>query len=113
MCDTLGFVNDSLAIFAKNSDRSPNEPQVLEYRDSLLHFMTDMHLSFEGKRPTPHESRAMEKLSYISVEKVPETHGVLLSRPTWLWGAEMGVNEWGLCIGNEASSPRAPTAKRV
>jgi len=102
MCDTLGFVKDGTALFAKNSDRSPNEVQVLEYRDSLLHFMTDMHLTFESKRPTPHETKAMEKLTYISVDKVPQTHAVLLSRPRWMWGAEMGVNDCGVCIGNEA-----------
>ena len=102
MCDTLGFINGERAFFAKNSDRSPNEVQVLEYRDALLHFMTDMHLSFEGKRPTPHETKAMEKLTYISVDKVPQTHAVLLSRPRWMWGAEMGVNDCGVCIGNEA-----------
>lgn len=102
MCDTLGLVSDSLSLFAKNSDRSPNEVQVLEYRDSLLHFMTDMTLSFEDRRPTPHESRAMQKLTYCSVEQVPQTRAVLLSRPRWMWGAEMGVNDCGVCIGNEA-----------
>lgn len=28
MCDTMGFFHEGSAIFAKNSDRSPNEPQV-------------------------------------------------------------------------------------
>ena len=102
MCDTMGLVREDYALFAKNSDRSPNEVQVLEYRDSLLHFMTDMHLSFESRMPTPHETKAMQKLTYTQVEKVPETHGVLLSRPRWMWGAEMGVNDCGVCIGNEA-----------
>lgn len=102
MCDTLGILGGSTALFGKNSDRSPNEAQVLEYRDSLLHFMTDMRLSFENKKPTPHESRAMQKLTYCKVEQVPQTHAVLLSRPRWMWGAEMGVNDCGLCIGNEA-----------
>lgn len=111
MCDTLGIVGSSLSLFAKNSDRSPNEAQVLEYRDSLLHFMTDMTLSFEDKRPTPHESRAMQKLTYCKVEQVPQTHAVLLSRPRWMWGAEMGVNDCGVCIGNEAVFTRGKYGK--
>ena len=33
MCDTLGIIENkgNRALFAKNSDRSPNEPQILEY----------------------------------------------------------------------------------
>lgn len=31
MCDTIGLLTSSKALFAKNSDRSPNEPQVAEF----------------------------------------------------------------------------------
>ena len=31
MCDTMGKIGKKRSFFAKNSDRSPNEIQVLEY----------------------------------------------------------------------------------
>jgi len=40
--------------------------------------------------------------TYITVEQAEQTYAVVLSRPSWLWGAEMGANEHGVCIGNEA-----------
>ena len=84
MCDTLGKLGNHCSIFAKNSDRSPNEVQLLEY-----------HPAREGLT-------GEVKCTYISIPQAERTYGVLLSRPEWMWGAEMGVNEWGLCIGNEA-----------
>ena len=84
MCDTMGKLFGNRAIFAKNSDRSPNEPQVVEFFPAAVH------------------EEAMVKTTYIEVEQVKETFGFILSRPTWLWGGEMGVNEHGVCIGNEA-----------
>lgn len=86
MCDTLGkIISVNKALFAKNSDRSPNEPQVIEYR------------------PTKdYDSDAMIQATYISIPQVNHTYATLLSRPVWMWGAEMGVNEHGVCIGNEA-----------
>ena len=84
MCDTFGKLGDSCAFFAKNSDRSPNEAQVLEYH------------------PAARDLSGTVACTYITIPQVNATYGVLLSRPSWMWGAEMGVNEWGLCIGNEA-----------
>ena len=84
MCDTLGNVGKGRSFFAKNSDRSPNEVQILEY-----------HSAKEGLSGTVN-------CTYIAIPQAEETYAVLLSRPAWMWGAEMGVNEFGLCIGNEA-----------
>ena len=84
MCDTLGKISGSGALFAKNSDRSPNEAQFPEY-----------HPAAEGLTGTV-------SCTYISIPQAERTSAVLLSRPGWMWGAEMGINEHGLCIGNEA-----------
>lgn len=43
-----------------------------------------------------------EQCTYIEIEQAAQTHAVVLSRPAWLWGAEMGANEHQVCIGNEA-----------
>jgi len=84
MCDTLGKIGQQVSFFAKNSDRSPNEIQLQEYY------------------PAAEGLSGQVKCTYISIPQAERTYAVLLSRPSWMWGAEMGVNEWGLCIGNEA-----------
>jgi len=81
MCDTFATISSAGALFAKNSDRSPTEPQVVEW----------------------HPARAAASslaTQYLEIPDAP-THGVVLSRPTWLFGAEHGLNEHGLAIGNE------------
>jgi dipeptidase len=42
------------------------------------------------------------RCTWIEIDQVEHTRGVLLSRPWWLWGAEMGANDAGVVIGNEA-----------
>ena len=84
MCDTMGCFQAVKAIFAKNSDRSPNEPQVLEFIPAATHKNKDL------------------KVTYTTIPQIARTKAILISRPVWLWGAEMGVNEDGVCIGNEA-----------
>lgn len=90
MCDTIGILNKTGSLFAKNSDRSPNECQVVEYRPAM-----------------DHEEKQL-KATYIEIPQARHTYGTLLSRPVWMWGAEMGVNECGVCIGNEAIFTRGP-----
>lgn len=74
-------------IFAKNSDRQPNEP----------HIMIRI-----PRKAYPKGSKV--KCTYIEIDQAPETFEVLLLKPSWIWGCEMGGNEFGLNIGNEAVS---------
>ena len=36
--------------------------------------------------------------TYIEVDQVGKTHGVILSKPAWMWGAEMGANDKGVSV---------------
>ena len=53
-----------------------------------------------------HGEGSVLKCQYIEIPQSRKTHAVILSRPAWLWGAEMGANEHGVCIGNEAVHSR-------
>ena len=84
MCDTIGVLRGSYALFGKNSDRSPNEAQVTELYPARI---------YDGDEVA---------CTYRLIPQAKETLSVLLSRPVWMWGAEIGVNEAGVAIGNEA-----------
>jgi len=84
MCDTMIRGIEGGFIFGKNSDRSPNEP-------NLTVFI-----------PAQNTHERMVNCTYISIPQVPHTHALLLVKPSWMWGCEMGINDQGLIIGNEA-----------
>lgn len=88
MCDTLvalpAKTKNGQLILGKNSDREPLEAQ------ELIRF---------ARRECEEKQVAC---TYISIPQVRETFEVVLSKPFQMWGAEMGVNEFGVVIGNEA-----------
>jgi len=53
------------------------------------------------------------RCTYIEIDQAPHTFAVALAKPFWIGGAEMGVNQHGVTIGNEAvlTTTSAPTAK--
>lgn len=100
MCDSIlavkGDTADGVAVFAKNSDRPPNEAQVIEYF-----------------READYPIGTKVKCTYIEIPQVEHTNAILLSKPYWIWGAEMGVNDHHVVIGNEAVFPKEPAEKNT
>ncbi|KAK6166134.1 hypothetical protein SNE40_022898 [Patella caerulea] len=88
-CDTFVVLPPVTAngcvVFGKNSDRPLTEVQEVVY--------------YPAK---DHDSGSKLQCTYIEIEEVNHTYSVILSKPAWMWGAEMGANEHGVCIGNEA-----------
>lgn len=86
MCDVLVALPvasaSGVTLFAKNSDRPPAERQVVEWsparRDQGSLRATHLEVPAHGT----------------------DTLACVLSRPAWGWGAEHGVNEAGVAIGN-------------
>ncbi|WP_366924231.1 C69 family dipeptidase [Metallumcola ferriviriculae] len=98
MCDTLvalgNSTSDGSVIFAKNSDRQPNEPHIM--------------VRVPRKK---YQQGTKVKCTYIEVDQVEETYEVFLLKPSWIWGCEMGANEFGVNVGNEAVFTKEKYAK--
>ncbi|XP_054719478.1 secernin-3-like [Uloborus diversus] len=88
-CDTFAALppgtQDDCIIFGKNSDRPGDEVQEVVYFPAC-----------------DYRTPSKLKCTYIEIDQVQHTHAVVLSKPSWMWGAEMGANEHSVCIGNEA-----------
>ncbi len=85
MCDTFVAVRPHGVILAKNSGRDPNEAQILEWIPARDHAaVSELHCT------------------WARIPQIARTHALAISRPYWMWGAEMGANEHGVAIGNEA-----------
>ncbi len=98
MCDTFvalpSVTQDGSLIFGKNSDREVSEVQLLEHHPECRHDPSDK-----------------VECTYISIPQVEETHAIFLSRPYWMWGGEIGANDKGVVIGNEAVWTKEPLQK--
>jgi dipeptidase len=95
MCDTAVAMGSATAdgsvVFGKNSDREPNEAHM------LLHVPA-----------TDYPAGARLRCTHMEIPQVRKTLAVMLAKPFWIWGAEIGANESGVVIGNEALFTRVP-----
>jgi secernin len=99
MCDTMGigaaFTGSEISIFGKNSDREADEAQLVQ--------------------AIPRKSfpeRQNLQCTYITIPQAVATNATVISKPFWIWGAEMGVNEKGVAMGNEALFTRVKPEKK-
>ncbi|MEE9466162.1 MAG: C69 family dipeptidase, partial [Candidatus Neomarinimicrobiota bacterium] len=75
---------DSAVYFAKNSNRLPGECQPVVSLPAV-----------------ENDTESLLSCTYITIPQEPNRHGVLLSKPWWAWGGEMGANDQGMVIGCE------------
>lgn len=91
MCDTIVAVQSATksnkVIIAKNSDRYENEAHIVIRIPAKKYDLE--------KQPTV-------RVTHTEVPQVSSTNAIVLLKPEWLWGCEMGFNEFGLNIANEA-----------
>jgi len=89
MCDSIvalgSTTKDGATFFGKNSDREPDEVQNI--------------VIFPRRK---HSLKETVKCTYLTIPQVSETARIFLCQPFWMFGAEMGANEYGVVIGNEA-----------
>lgn len=87
-CDTFVALPDATTtrttMLAKNSDRPAGETQPLRYF------------------PRRHGPAQPVQLAYLELDDVETSWAHLGASPYWCWGHELGLNEWGVAIGNEA-----------
>jgi len=95
MCDTQLIKQNGITYFAKNSDRESSEPQLICRFDGVIG-----------------DKQSKLQTTYLNIPQVSDRHGLILSKPSWIWGAEIGINTKGVVIGNEAVFTRMVERKK-
>jgi len=94
MCDSFAALPSAtrhgFTLAAKNADCEINEAQAV------------LRLP---RRSYP--EGAMLRTTHVVIPQARQTHEVIIDKSFWTWGGEIGVNEHGLAVGNEAIFSRA------
>jgi dipeptidase len=98
MCDTIVALPEATAdgamLLAKNADTEVNEAQQI--------------LRFPARNYGP---GAAARVTHLTIPQARHTHEIILDRSFWAWGGEIGCNEHGVAIGNEAAFSNQPAEK--
>jgi dipeptidase len=89
MCDTLvalpGTTQQKTMLFAKSADCEVNEA------NAVVRIPRRKHVKGEAVR-----------LTHLVIPQAGETYEILLTKAFWTYGCEIGLNEFGLAMGEEA-----------
>ena len=92
-CDTFALTAGAYMggknILCKNSDRPLGEAQPMQIYPRRAYVAGEML-----------------ECTNLTIPQAETAWAVMGCQPYWIWGFEMGVNEWGLAIGNEAQGSR-------
>ncbi len=80
---------DGSVYFAKNSNRLPGECQLVVTLP-----------------PVERDAESVLHCTHLTITQEPRRYGVVLSKPWWAWGGEMGANDQGVVIGCEPLNTR-------
>lgn len=122
-CDTFvclpDLTSNNVVIFGKNSDRPAEEVQeIVYYPEAVCNTNKKLRCTYievEQVRLSPNLGSQLSIFYFYFnrnfLIQVSKTAAVMLSKPAWMWGAEMGANNHGVCIGNEAIWSRVDAEK--
>ena len=89
MCDTFVALPETTQqhtmLFAKSADCEVNEA------NAVVRIPHKRHVKGEAVR-----------LTHLIIPQAEETYELLLTKAFWTYGCEIGVNEYGLAMGEEA-----------
>jgi len=89
MCDTLvalpGTTQHRTMLFAKSADCEINEA------NAVVRILRRKHVKGEAVR-----------ITHLMIPQVEDTYEIILTKAFWAYGCEIGINEYGLAMGEEA-----------
>lgn len=108
MGDSLVAFREERSYFAKNSDRDTAERQLICISETPKE---DFYNNPFEEKIEKYIENSFSTLKEIFSEFDNEYKAVI-SKPVWTWGAKMGVNEYGVSIGDQAIFSKEEISKK-